>query len=98
MGNCENERERVLRTIPKRKREKLARLKHDARANHFYYQFYLETFSTTLTFRGPFPHFNLKPVPLLAQLITDVKLARLTLEPLNRSMPYDFFTTNLQST
>ena len=35
MGNCENERVRVVRTIPKRKGEKLARLKHDARVNHF---------------------------------------------------------------
>ena len=88
MGNCGIEHVRVVRTIPKRKGEKLARLKHDARANHFYYQFYLKTFSTTLTFRGPFPPFNLKPVPLLAQLIADVKLARLTFEPLNRSVPF----------
>ena len=88
MGNCEIEHVRVVRTIPKRKGEKLARLKHEERANHFYYQFYLKTFSTTLTFRGPFPPFNLKPVPLLAQLIADVKLARLTFEPLNRSVPF----------
>lgn len=31
MGNCEIERVRKVHTVPKRKGEKLARLKHDAR-------------------------------------------------------------------
>lgn len=41
MGNCENKRVLVVRTMPKRKGEKLARLKHDALANDFCYKFYL---------------------------------------------------------